>query len=129
MRTLMLPFDYSLDRILNDLLVLSFLVGNDFLPHSPALAIDQDGLDRLFGAYKRLLPALGGYLLDGIDIVPARLQRLLADVAPVELEFLREDEHETKRAKKGGAGESYSRKTGIGSCNKEKKTGQEQEKA
>ena len=70
MRTLVLPFEYKLDCILNDLLVLSFLVGNDFLPHSPALAIDQDGLDRLFGAYKRMLPALGGYLLDGLDIVP-----------------------------------------------------------
>ena len=83
MRTLVLPFEYKLDCILNDLLVLSFLVGNDFLPHSPALAIDQDGLDRLFGAYKRMLPFLGGYLLEGLDIVPQRLQRLLADVAPV----------------------------------------------
>ena len=68
LRTLLLPFDFSLDRILNDLLLLSFLVGNDFLPHSPALAIEEDGLDRLFGSYKKLLPNLGGYLLDGVEI-------------------------------------------------------------
>ena len=102
LRTLLLPFEYSLDKILNDLLLLSFLVGNDFLPHSPALAIEEDGLDRLFGSYKRLLPRLGGYLLDGVDLVPHRLQKLLADVAAVELEFLKNDPHvqaSTKRLK------------------------------
>jgi hypothetical protein len=102
LRTLLLPFDFSLDRILNDLLLLSFLVGNDFLPHSPALAIEEDGLDRLFGSYKKLLPNLGGYLLEGVEIVPKRLQRLLADVAAVELEFLQAegDPHEATHAKR-----------------------------
>lgn len=40
--------------MINDLLLLSFLVGNDFLPHSPALAIDEGGLDLLFNNYKVL---------------------------------------------------------------------------
>ena len=49
LRTLVLPFEYSLDRILNDLLLISFLVGNDFLPHSPALAIDQASRRAAYG--------------------------------------------------------------------------------
>ena len=64
------------------------------------LASGQDGLDRLFGAYKLRLPSLGGYLLDGVDLVPSRLLTLLTDVSKVELEFLREDEDEQRRIKR-----------------------------
>ena len=32
-RTMVLPFAYSLEAVIDDLLVLAFLVGNDFLPH------------------------------------------------------------------------------------------------
>ena len=71
-RALVLPFAFSFERLIEDLLALSFLVGNDFLPHTPALAIDEDGLDRLFLAYKRLLPSLGGYLIEQCEIVPVR---------------------------------------------------------
>jgi hypothetical protein len=64
------------------------LVGNDFLPHPPGLQIENNGLDRLFGAYKKLLPGLGGYLVEKRQPVPTRLGRLLAEVANSELAFL-----------------------------------------
>ena len=83
------PSSLTLPQVLNDLLLLSFLVGNDFLPHTPALAIEEDGLDLLFGAYKRLLPSLGGFLVANADVVPQRLQRLLQEVATEEIEFLK----------------------------------------
>lgn len=83
-----LPFAYSLERVLDDLVLISFLVGNDFLPHPPGLQIENNGLDRLFGAYKKLLPVLGGYLVEGRQPVATRLGRLLAEVATSELAFL-----------------------------------------
>ena len=39
-------------------------------------------------AYQRLLPALGGYLVNGYEVVPERLGALLADVAQGELAAL-----------------------------------------
>lgn len=83
-----LPFAYSLERVVDDLVLISFLVGNDFLPHPPGLQIENNGLDRLFGAYKKLLPVLGGYLVEARQPVATRLGRLLAEVATSELAFL-----------------------------------------
>lgn len=54
-----LPFDYSLERIIDDFILLAVFVGNDFLPHLPDLHIHENGLERLFEVYKRVLPQLG----------------------------------------------------------------------
>lgn len=55
-----LPFDYSLERIIDDFILLAVFVGNDFLPNLPDLHIHENGLERLFEVYKRVLPSLGG---------------------------------------------------------------------
>ena len=55
---------------------ITFLVGNDFLPHLPSLDIGEHAFDRLFDLYKRMLPTWGegGYLTDGGEIAdPDRL--------------------------------------------------------
>ena len=49
-------------------------------------------------AYQRLLPSLGGYLVEGLEVVPKRLGLLLSDVAAGELAALAEEA--TKAAKK-----------------------------
>ena len=36
-----LPFDYDLDRIIDDWVLMGFLVGNDFIPHLPNFHIHQ----------------------------------------------------------------------------------------
>ena len=97
-RTMVLPFAYSLERVVDDLLVLSFLCGNDFLPHPPPLDIREGGLDLLFASYKLLLASLGGYLTEGPKIDAARLATLLSHVAGAELAFLKAGEKERKEA-------------------------------
>lgn len=60
-----LPFPYDLERILDDIILLSLFVGNDFLPHLPSLHIHANGLDKIWSCYVTVLPKLGGYLLGG----------------------------------------------------------------
>jgi 5'-3' exoribonuclease 1 len=54
-----LPFDYSLERVIDDFILLAVFVGNDFLPHLPDVHIHENGLERLFEIYKQVLPSLG----------------------------------------------------------------------
>jgi len=51
-----LPFKYSLERILDDFILLAVFVGNDFLPNLPDLHIHENGLERLFRAARLALP-------------------------------------------------------------------------
>lgn len=54
-----LPFEYNLERIIDDFILLNIFVGNDFLPHLPGLHINEGALGRLFEIYKKILPAAG----------------------------------------------------------------------
>ena len=54
-----LPFAYNLERVIDDFILLAVFVGNDFLPNLPDLHIHENGLERLFDVYKKILPSLG----------------------------------------------------------------------
>lgn len=58
-----LPFEYDLERIIDDFILLNIFVGNDFLPHLPGLHINEGALGRLFEIYKKILPVAGESLL------------------------------------------------------------------
>jgi 5'-3' exoribonuclease 1 len=55
----MMPFEYSLERVIDDFILIAVFIGNDFMPHLPDLHIHENGLERLFEVYKRILPSLG----------------------------------------------------------------------
>ncbi|CAN9503342.1 unnamed protein product [Ophioblennius macclurei] len=54
--------NYDLERIIDDWILMGFLVGNDFIPHLPHLHINHDALPLLYKTYISVLPSLGGYL-------------------------------------------------------------------
>lgn len=59
-----LSFDYSLERIIDDFVLLAVFIGNDFLPHLPDVHIHGNGLEQLFEIYKQALPSLGASAYD-----------------------------------------------------------------
>ncbi|KAK7466207.1 exonuclease II Exo2 [Stygiomarasmius scandens] len=81
-----LPFPYSLERVIDDFILLAVFVGNDFLPHLPDLHIHEHGLERLFEVYKKALPIMKGYINDAGTINLERLQVILDQMAAWEQE-------------------------------------------
>ena len=53
---------YKLEPTIDDFVFMTFLVGNDFLPHMPALDIGEEAFDLIFYAYKK---NRGRWLSDG----------------------------------------------------------------
>uniref|UniRef100_A0A7S1UDM3 Uncharacterized protein n=1 Tax=Phaeomonas parva TaxID=124430 RepID=A0A7S1UDM3_9STRA len=76
-----LPFEYSLQRVVDDFVFLCMLVGNDFLPHVPHLDIADGAINMMMATYKRLLPKMGGYLTDKGAIHFGRFELFMADVS------------------------------------------------
>lgn len=86
-----LPFDYNLERVIDDFIVLAVFIGNDFLPHLPDLHIHENGLERLFDVYRKVLPSLGGYLNESGVIDTKRLQVILDEMVEWEKEVFEKE--------------------------------------
>eukprot|EP00592_Proboscia_alata_P001747 CAMPEP_0194376264 /NCGR_PEP_ID=MMETSP0174-20130528/24692_1 /TAXON_ID=216777 /ORGANISM="Proboscia alata, Strain PI-D3" /LENGTH=1518 /DNA_ID=CAMNT_0039156847 /DNA_START=16 /DNA_END=4572 /DNA_ORIENTATION=- len=84
---------YDLERIIDDFTFMTFLVGNDFLPHLPSLDIGDGAFDLLFGTYKkqRLTWRSGEYLTSSGTIPCAeRLEKFLEVIGAEENRILEE---------------------------------------
>lgn len=57
-----IPFEYDLERIIDDFILMGIFVGNDFLPHLPDLHINEGALERIWTIYKSILPTAGEFL-------------------------------------------------------------------
>jgi 5'-3' exoribonuclease 1 len=76
---LTLPFDYNLERVIDDFTLLAVFVGNSFLPNLPDLHIHKNKPEWLFDVYKRVLPSLGNFLWVSIFSHPTNSYVLLID--------------------------------------------------
>lgn len=93
-----LPFRFDLERALDDWVFLCCFVGNDFLPHLPALEIREDGIDTLTALWKDNLPVMGGYVTKDGHIDMERAQFILDGLAKQEdAIFKRRKEQEERR--------------------------------
>ncbi|KAM3426010.1 hypothetical protein NHJ13734_009730 [Beauveria thailandica] len=93
-----LPFRFDLERVIDDWIFMCCFVGNDFLPHLPALEIREHGIDTLTTIWKRNLPALGGYITKDGHIDLERAQCILDGLAGQEdMIFKRRREQEDRR--------------------------------
>jgi 5'-3' exoribonuclease 2 len=60
-RMLQLPYEFDLERAIDDWVFLCFFVGNDFLPHLPSLDIYEGAINRLICIYKQVSYQTNGY--------------------------------------------------------------------
>ncbi|GET01384.1 exonuclease Kem1, putative [Rhizophagus clarus] len=75
-----LPFEYNLERIIDDFILLALFIGNDFLPHLPNLHIAEGALGLMFQVYKKVLPDAGGYINDGGILEMKRLEMIFKEL-------------------------------------------------
>ncbi|OAA46260.1 5'-3' exoribonuclease 2 [Metarhizium rileyi] len=93
-----LPFRFDLERAIDDWVFMCCFVGNDFLPHLPALEIREHGIDTLTTIWRENLATMGGYVTKDGHIDLKRAQRILDGLAKQEdAIFKRRKEQEDRR--------------------------------
>ena len=81
-----------------DYIFLCFFLGNDFMPHFPAVNIRTGGVDKMLNAYKATIGSTNENLTDGKTIYWKNVRKLVQFLADNETEYLKQ-EHK-KRDKK-----------------------------
>ncbi|KAI5862273.1 5'-3' exoribonuclease 2 [Durotheca rogersii] len=79
-----LPFRFDIERAIDDWVFMCSFVGNDFLPHLPALEIRENGIDTLTAIWRDNLPAMGGFLTKDGHVNLERAQYILNGLAKQE---------------------------------------------
>ncbi len=74
LKRLSLPFEWDLERAIDDWVFMCFFVGNDFLPHLPGLKIRKGAMDRLVKSYESAMCHTDGWLTDSGRVHPQRIQ-------------------------------------------------------
>jgi len=80
-----------------DYIFLCFFLGNDFMPHFPAVNIRTGGVDKMLQAYKATIGGTRDILTNGTTIYWKNVRKLVQFLADNEEEFLKE---ETKKRDK-----------------------------
>ena len=84
------------ERIIDDFVFLTFLVGNDFLPHMPTLDIGDGAFDLIFSTYHEQRKNWNGEYLthEGSISDPARLESFIKVIGSVETEICEKKEED-----------------------------------
>lgn len=86
-----MKFKFDLEKIIDDWILINFLVGNDFLPHVPKFHINKGGIQILYDTYKSILPDLDGYLNDSGTLNLKRYQKFLAKLSEHDLDIFNQN--------------------------------------
>ncbi|KAF2885186.1 hypothetical protein ILUMI_20983 [Ignelater luminosus] len=81
-----LTFEYDIEKIIDDWVLMGFLVGNDFIPHLPNMHITNGALPILYNTYMKVLPKLGGYINESGRLNLQRFEIFIQELGSIDLE-------------------------------------------
>ena len=76
------------NKTLFDYIFICFLLGNDFMPHFPALNIRTKGIEHLMQAYKHILGSKKLFLTDGNKIIWKNFRKYITYLSGLELDYI-----------------------------------------
>nr|XP_033814322.1 5'-3' exoribonuclease 1 isoform X3 [Geotrypetes seraphini] len=83
-------FDYDIEKIIDDWILMGFLVGNDFIPHLPHLHINHNALPLLYKTYISVLPELEGYINESGHLNLTNFEKYLIKLSDFDREHFNE---------------------------------------
>ncbi|KAK4879546.1 hypothetical protein RN001_007692 [Aquatica leii] len=81
-----LTFEYNMEKIIDDWVLMGFLVGNDFIPHLPNMHINNGALPVLYNAYMKVLPKLGGYINENGILNLERFETFIQELSGIDID-------------------------------------------
>ncbi|XP_073829964.1 5'-3' exoribonuclease pacman [Musca autumnalis] len=103
--------DFDIAKLIDDWVLMGFLVGNDFIPHLPCLNISSNALPLLYNTYKKVYPTLGGNINENGKLNLERLEKYFEVLAEVEFENFQENYADLKyfeaKQSKNGIDEAF----------------------
>ncbi|XP_032684890.1 5'-3' exoribonuclease 1 isoform X3 [Odontomachus brunneus] len=85
-----ISFPYDLEKIIDDWVLMGFLVGNDFIPHLPNLHIANGALTILYHAYIEILPTFEGYINEAGTLNLNRFEKFMERLSRLDLKQFNE---------------------------------------
>lgn len=102
------------ERCIDDLVLMCFFCGNDFLPHLPSISIPGGSIDQMILLYQNILPELGDYLTNEGNINMAQCDKFVSFIAKVEDQvFKAEQEFKQRRKARMQQQEANEQKTQV----------------
>jgi hypothetical protein len=83
-----------------DYIFLCFFLGNDFMPHFPAVNIRTGGVDKMLNAYKATIGNTNENLTDGKKIYWKNVRKLVQHLALLEEDYLKQETKQRDRREK-----------------------------